>query len=88
MAGPLSGLGAQTQVQQYSQTQTGQSSNQVRPQDERQQPQQNKVQPKQAPAADTQQVDTNVNAESLSRDKLQQLASEGNGRGNLLDIVV
>jgi len=88
MAGPLSGLGAQQQVQQYQQLQSGNNSQQVREREDRAQPQENTTQPREAEAAQIQNTDTEVQRETLSRDQVEEIAANSNERGTLVDISV
>lgn len=96
MAGPLNGIGGQQQVPLSQPFQPGQDSNQVRNNPE-QQPADNQVQPQGAPAAGTQ------NTETDDQDVLQQQIKElitgssaENGlsaddaprRGSLVDVTV
>lgn len=96
MAGPLNGIGGQQQVPLSQPFQPGQDSNQVRGQND-QQPNENQVQPQGAPAADTQNTETNN--QDVLQQQIQELIS-GSGaeeglsaedaprRGSLVDVQI
>ncbi len=91
MAGSINGLGGQQQAQ-LSTLQSGQNSQQVRQQDERQQPRENVVQPQNAAAASSQRTETSNQNNSAARERDGADARHANAdsqeRGSLVDISV
>ncbi len=92
MAGPLTGIGGQTQIPQATQSQAASQNNQgVRQQDEQRETRPNEVKPQGAPTNETQHTATN-NQETRRQE--QFLASNdaeidpNTPRGSLVDIAV
>ena len=92
MAGPLTGIGGQTQIPQATQSQASSQNNQgVRQQDEQRETRPNEVKPQGAPTNETQNTATN-NQETRRQE--QFLASNdaevdpNTPRGSLVDIAV
>lgn len=92
MAGPLTGIGGQTQIPQATQSQASSQNNQgVRQQDEQRETRPNEIKPQGAPTNETQNTATN-NQETRRQE--QFLASNdaeidpNTPRGSLVDIAV
>lgn len=95
MAGPLNGIGGQQQAPLAQPSQSGQDTNQVRGRND-QEAQQNQVQPQGAPAADTQNSETNNN--DVLQQQIRELLDANGGeeglnanaprRGSLVDIAI